>query len=379
MSPSTPLSILILNWLDRENPQAGGAEIHLHEIFGRLASRGHSITLVASAWPGAPRRRTVGGIDVHRCGGRYTFSLAAPRYCRRTMGLQEFDLVVEDLNKVPLFTPLWSRRPVVLLVHHLFGATAFQEAGLPLATATWLLERPVPRVFRDLPTIAVSESTREDLVRRGMREQLIEVIPNGVDVDRLAPHPDVFEFDQPTVLYLGRLKKYKRVDLVLRAIAKLGEQDLSCRLLVAGRGDHEPALRTLASRLEIEDRVDFLGFVSEERKLELFRRSWVHTLTSPKEGWGIANLEAAACGTPTVASDSPGLRDSVVSGETGLLVPHGRVDRLAGAIGELVRDADTRRAMSRNARAFAMGYSWDASAEATERYLERVVGGSRRS
>ncbi len=371
------LRILVVNWQDRENPQGGGAETHLHEIFGRLAARGHRITLLASGWRGAPPRAELDGIRVHRTGGRYTFSLAAPRYFRRHLEGEGWDVVVEDLNKVPLFTPFWTATPVALVVHHLFGATAFHEASFPVAAATWLLERPIPRVFASTPTVAVSESTRQDLARRGMDPALIEVIPNGMDLSSLVPSRGP-RYEEPTVVYLGRLKRYKGVDLILRAVARLRAEGLPVRFLVGGRGDHEPALRTLAGQLQLGEAVRFLGFVSEEQKRELFQRAWVHALTSPKEGWGIANLEAAACGTATVASDAPGLRDSVVDGVTGLLVPHGDVGVLARALGRVLGDAELRDRLGRQARGFAERFSWDASAQATEAFLTRVVRSSRR-
>lgn len=366
-----PLRILLFNWLDRENPHAGGAETHLHEVFGRLTDRGHEVTLVCSSFPGAEPRLTLDGIRVHRTGGRYSFSLAAPRYYRRTLEGRSFDLVIEDLNKVPLFTPLWIDRPLVLLVHHLFGRTAFREASLPVAAATWILERPVPRVFRGVPTVAVSESTAQDLARRGLDRDRIDVIPNGVDLERYAPDPATPEFREPTILYLGRLKRYKRVDLILRAVGKLRDAGVAVRLLVAGRGDRRDALDRLGRRLRLEGRVEFLGYVSEERKRRLLRRSWVHVLTSTKEGWGITNLEAAACGTPSVASDRPGLRDSVRHGETGFLVPHGDVRALAARIRELLENDALRRRMARGAREFAEGFSWESTAGEWECFLDR--------
>ena len=365
------MRILVVNWLDRENPRAGGAEIHLHEVFGRLADRGHRVTLLASGFRGAEPRAVLDGIEVHRAGGRHTFSVAAPAHYRGVLARRDFDVVVEDLNKVPLFTPFWVSAPVVLLVHHLFGRVAFQEASLPFAAATWLLERPLPLVFRRTPTVAVSESTARDLEGRGLARERVEVIPNGIDLERYRPAPGVGEYPTPTVLYLGRLKRYKRVDLILRAVARLRERGTACRLLVAGRGDRREPLEELRARLGLEDAVDFLGFVSEERKLELLRRSWVHALTSVKEGWGISNLEAAACGTPTVASDVPGLRDSVRDGETGYLVPHGDVDALTDRLDHLLRDHETRADLGDRARRFAEGFSWDSVARRWETYLER--------
>lgn len=373
---SRKLDLLVINWQDRLNPQAGGAEAHLHEVFGRLARRGHAVTLLVSGWPGAPPREAVDDMDVHRVGGRYTFSVAAPRYYRRALRSRAYDVVVEDLNKVPLFTPYWIRRRLVLLVHHLFGRTAFEEAAFPLALATALLERPLGRVYRDVPVEAVSRSTAEDLARRGLARDRIEVIPNGVDVEFYRPDPDVPRFEAPTLLYLGRLKRYKRVDLLIRAVARLRERGLGVRAVIAGRGDQESALRDLVARLGLEAAIEMPGYVTDEEKRRLFRKAWVHVLTSPKEGWGITNLEAAACGTPTVASDSPGLRDSVDDGVTGFLVPHGDVAALADRLERLVRDRDLRARFGRQARTFAERFTWEAAADRTEAHLRRVVEGS---
>jgi len=342
-------------------------------VFGRLVERGHEVTLLVSGWPGAPPRERVDGMDVHRVGGRNTFSLAAPRAYLSRFRDGDFDFVIEDLNKVPIFAPLWSRHRLVLLVHHLFGRVAFQEASFPFAAATWLLERPLGLLYRGVDTVAVSRSTAEDLVARGLEPGKITVIPNGVDLERYTPDPEDRRLPQPTVLYLGRLKRYKRVDLIMRAIARLRDRGFDARLIVAGQGDYADALRRLRSELGIEDRVEMPGFVSDEEKIRLFREVWVHALTSPKEGWGITNLEAAACGTPTVASDSPGLRDSVVDGETGFLVPHGDVDALADRLHRLLSDDDLRRRMGRQARSFAERFSWDRAALDMEAYLQGLL------
>jgi glycosyltransferase involved in cell wall biosynthesis len=348
-------------------------------VFGRLARRGCDVSLLVSSWPGAEPRLELDGMDVHRVGGRHTFSLVAPGYYRRELARKTFDIVIEDLNKVPVFAPYWAGVPVVLLVHHLFGATAFQEAGLAMAGATWLLEQPLPLAFRRVPVQAVSKSTADDLVRRGFRRESIEVIENGIDLDFYTPDPGVGRFPEPTLLYLGRLQKYKRVDLVIRAVARLRDSGVVARLIVAGKGAERPALEELARALRVDDRVEFAGFVSEERKRELFRRTWVNVLASPKEGWGISNIEAAACGTATIASDSPGLRDSVRHGETGYLVPHGNVDALADQLRALLREPHLRDSLGTAARRFAEGFSWDRTADLTEAHLRRVLERGERS
>lgn len=368
------MKILVVNWQDRANPQAGGAEIHLHEIFGRLAARGHQVTLLASGWAGAAARVEIDGLQVHRVGGRHSFAALAAPYYRRHLLPTAPDVVVEDLNKIPLFARRWAGRPLALLVHHLFGSTAFREAPLPIAAATWLLERPIGRAYRGVPTVAVSESTRDDLVTRGLHHADVEVIHNGVELDYFAPDPAEPRVPEPTFVYVGRLRRYKAIDLAVRAVARLRDEGLVVRLRIAGRGPAEPELRRLVASLGVQDRVELLGYVSEESKRSLLRRAWANVYTSPKEGWGITNIEAAACATPTIASDSPGLRESVRHGRTGLLVPHGDVAALAAAMRRVAADPTERDQLGRGALEFAQGFSWDAAAERMLGFLERVAG-----
>ena len=370
---ASSLRILVVNWLDRENPSAGGAEKHFHEVFGRLAHKGHEVSALVSGWAGCEKRVILDGIDIHRSGGRYTFSLTAPGYYLKHLAIQKFDVVVEDLNKVPVFSPCWTSSPVVLLAHHLFGKTAFQAAPFPVAVGTWLLEHPIPFFFRKMSAIAVSQSTKDDLVQRGLSAGQIDVVPNGIDLDFFTPAADGLISNRPSLVYLGRLAKYKRIDLVVEAVAKLVAEGIDVELIICGDGEQRIPLKVQIEQLRLSKHVRMVGFISEEDKLETLRKSWVHVLTSPKEGWGLANIEAAACGTPSVASDSPGLRESVRHGETGTLVRHGDVSALVGALRELLKDKDLRSKMSIQAHDFAQGFSWDASASGVESVLKRVV------
>ncbi len=365
------LNILVVNWQDRRNPKAGGAEEHLHQVFGRLCRRGHGVTLLCSGWDRGNRTARIDGIRVHRTGRRYTFNLAAPVYYDRWLRNERFDVVVEDLNKVPMLSPAWApARLHLLLVHHLFGPTAFQEANPGLAAATWLFERIIPSVYRGLPCIAVSDSTRQDLVRRGLRSDDIAVIRNGVDVTQLQPAPA--RYPSPTIVYLGRLKRYKRVDLILHAVARLRDRGVHIDAIVAGKGDARYDLEKTSRELGIADQVRFAGFVSEADKADLLSQAWAHVLTSPKEGWGLVSMEASACGTATVASDSPGLRETVRHDRTGYLVPHGDVDALAAALMRVVNPTNRDR-LGRAARLMAQEYSWKSVADAFESRLSRLL------
>ncbi len=376
------MKILLVNWNDRENPQAGGAEIHLHELFGRIASSGmgggHDVHLIASGWPGCAPRAVVDGMQVTRIGGRHSFALRGRGAVRRALRAQPFDVVIEDINKLPLFLPMLTSLPFVAIVPHLFGTTAFAEASPPMATVVWAAELPIPWIYRRAAFHAISESTRDDLVRRGVSKERIVVIHPGVDSQAYRPDPATPRAAHPTFLYLGRLKRYKGVEFALRAlaIARAARPDMT--LDICGQGDDRPRLERLAGALGLRDAVRFLGYVPEEEKKRLLRRAWAVVFPSPKEGWGITNVEAAASGTPALASDSAGLRESVQHQITGYLVPHGDAQGLADRMLALAADPAAVERLGRAARTFAEGLSWDAAARATVAHIEHTIAARER-
>jgi glycosyltransferase involved in cell wall biosynthesis len=363
------MEILLVNWQDRENPHAGGAEIHLFEIFSRLAKKGHRIRMVCSGWPGAAPRAAVEGIEMFRSGGRRSFTLVGRSAVRRAIRERRPDILVEDVNKLPLFTPTFWRGPHVTIIPHLFGGTAFQEVDPVQAAIVWAAERPLPLIYRRSAFHVISESTRDDLVERGIARERITVIHPGVDPDWFRPDPALRRSPKPSALYLGRLKRYKGVEVALRALALARRQRQDLTLDIAGTGDDRPRLEGLTRELGLTEAVRFHGFVTEERKRELLRTTWANLFPSPKEGWGITNVEAAACGTPSVASDSPGLRDSVRHGETGYLVPHGDASALAERLLALAADPALVERLGQAGRRFAEGLTWDRAAERTEAHL----------
>ena len=362
-----------MNWQDRLNPQAGGAEVHLHEIMGRLAARGHDVHLLASGWHGAPAAATLDGLAVHRVGSRYGFALRARGAFRRLAAALRPDVVVEDVNKVPLNLPQLWPGPFALLVPHLFGTTAFRELPAPLAAVVWAAERPMARVYRRAAVHAISASTKDDLVGRGFRADQVRVIYPGVDTARYTPEPALPREPAPTFLYVGRLKRYKQVDVAIRALGMVRARFGNARLLIAGTGDDQPRLERLAGQHGVRQAVEFLGYVTDERKIELYRRSWAVVLPSLKEGWGITNLEAAGCGTPAVAADNSALRESVKDGVTGYLVATGDAAALADRLVTLASDPALLARLGSGARSFAESLSWERTAEETESHLHDAV------
>ncbi|HEU4698019.1 MAG TPA: glycosyltransferase family 4 protein [Gemmatimonadales bacterium] len=376
------MNILLVNWQDRENPHAGGAEIHLHEIFGRLAAAGHRVRLVCSGWqatpqrPAAAPRATLDGIEVRRVGDRHSFALLGRGAVRRALAEERADVVVEDVNKLPLFLPNLTDLPFCTIIPHLFGTTAFDEAPWPMAATVWLAERPLPRAYRRTGFHAISESTRDDLVARGVRPERIRVIHPGVDTGYYRPDPAEPRAAAPRFLYIGRLKRYKGVDVAIRALALARRRRPDLRLDIAGTGDFRPELEALARRLGQVEAVTFHGFVNEAQKLHLLRSTWANVFPSPKEGWGITVMEAAACGTPSLASDSPGLRDSVRAGTTGYLLPHGSAEALAERLLALAAEPEQIERLGAAARHWAEQHTWDRTATLTGQHLTDIITGS---
>lgn len=359
------LRILIFNWRDVTHPQAGGAERYVHEIGKRLAKK-HEVTLFCGRYPGAPKREEIEGIEVVRGGGKYTtYVHAATTYLVKFRG--DYDIVVDSINGVPFFTPVYTRKPVVAVVHHVVGWRIFRrELPFPLAVLGYLAERSVPRLYRNRAFVTVSKSSKEELLKFGIDERIVTVIPNGVDLKPTTGKKS----NRPSIVYLGRIKRYKRVDHVLRAFGIVKRNVPDAELIVAGRGDYRDLLK-LANDLGIE--VRFLGEVDEATKRDVLSKAWVYVIASTKEGWGISVIEANACGTPAIAYDVPGLRDSVRHGFNGLLVEDGNVKALADAIVKVLEDEGLRGRLSRNAIRWAKRFSWDRSAEKFERLIKSLV------
>lgn len=366
--------LLILNERDQRHPWAGGAEVHIMEVARRAAAAGYRPTLLCTRFRGAAAEEIRDGVRIRRAGNRLTYYLMLPWLVRRELA-EPGTVIIEHLNKVPFCTPLYTRVPVVGVTHHLFGRTAFQQVPFPVAALVVASERLIPLLYRRAPMVAVSPSTRDDLVSRGLSAEHIAVIPNGLDHARYRPGTQ--PADTPTLLVLGRIEPYKRIDLVLQAMRRLVPALPALRLVVVGSGSGLNALRRLAADLDLTERITFTGFVDEATKLQHIQQAALVVNTSEKEGWGLTILEANACGIPAVASDVPGLRDAVVPGETGVLVPHGDVEQLAAAIARLLRSADERQRLAAGARAWSLQFSWDLSTRDLLELIEALCEGSR--
>jgi glycosyltransferase involved in cell wall biosynthesis len=368
--------VIALNWRDLKNPRAGGAEVHLEEILRWLGHNGMRCTLLTSHFPGGAYDEQADGYRIVRGGGEYTFNLVVPSLYRRVAAADPPDVVLDDINKIPFLSPLFTGGvPVLGVIPHLMGRSVFQEVAAPIAAAIYAVELLVKPVYRACHFEVISESTRQDLDARGYPADRISVALCGIDRATYRVDPAVAKTPEPSLLYVGRIKRYKSVDHLLRALPLIRRRVPNATLTIVGDGDGLDALRALATELQLGESVRFAGFVSSAEKVRLMQAAHVMLNPSMREGWGLTNVEANACGTVCVAADSPGLRDSVLDGRTGLLYPYGDVAALAERTVQVLTDATLRARFEREALAWADSLTWERCGEQTAALIRKVVAG----
>lgn len=358
---ATGKRILILNWRDTTHVYAGGAEVYVHEIAKTWVANGHHVTLFCGNDGKQPRYETIDGIDVVRRGGFYlVYVWAFLYYMLRFRG--KYDIVVDCENGIPFFAPLYVRTPLYCLMHHVHQDVFFRSLPKPLALLASALEKDLmPLIYRHVRFITVSESSRQEMQEIGIGEAGITVVHPGIDAQEFT-EIRAEKTTHPTILYLGRLKAYKSVNVLIQAFRIVLAERPEAKLIIAGDGDERENLKRLAKDLRLShDQIQFLGAVSHEEKLRLLQSSWMLVNPSFMEGWGIVVIEANACGTPVIASNVPGLRDSVKNADTGYLVDYGDVKAFAENILLVIRDTKLRETLATGGRAWAERFDWKMS------------------
>ncbi len=368
------MNILVINWNDLKNPHAGGAEVHLEELLRRLVDYGHRVTLLCSGFDGCVPEEIIKGIRIIRRGNRYNFNLVAPWNLKQIVSKEKFDILIEDVNKIPFYTPLYLNLKTLVVVPHLFATTVFHEINFILGAYIYLSERPFVPVYKGRKFNVISDSTAQDLIKRGVPRGSVSVIHCGIDRQTYCHDTTIAKYEQPTILYLGRIKKYKSIQHLIKAFKIVKGRLPDARLMIVGTGDYLENLKSLVISLELERSVEFSGFVSLDDKIERMRKSHVGVLPSIREGWGLTNIECNAVGTTVVAADSPGLRDSVKDGVTGLLYPYGNIESLATKLQMILADEKYRQKLEQEALKWAQQFDWDSAAKSFEKLLFDILG-----
>jgi glycosyltransferase involved in cell wall biosynthesis len=341
----------------------GGAEVFTREILKRWAEAGHEVTLFTSNFKDGKGNEVVDGVDIIRDGGVYSVYWKAKEYYNKFFSKQDYDIVIDEINTRPFLTPKFVRKgeKIVALIHQLAREYWFYETPFPISYfGYYFFEERWLRNYRRIPTVTVSESTRKDLAGLGFEK--VFVVGEGLN---FKPSRKLAEKEgYPVVVYAGRLKKAKRPDHAVKAFEVVRRAVPNAELWIIGDGYFRDKLMSIAC-----EGVRFFGSLSNEERRNLIKKAWVLVNPSVREGFGLSVVEANALGVPCVAYDVAGLRDSIIEGETGLLVKSGDVEALAEAVVQVLTSDALRIKLSEKALVYSRSFSWD---EVTDEFMKVV-------
>jgi len=376
LDQSSQPKILILNWRDTKHVWSGGAEVYIHELAQRWVNEGFSVTIFCGNDGKHPRNEILNGVQIIRRGGFYTVYIwAFLYYIFKFRGL--YSAVVDSENGIPFFTPLYVKVPKFLLIHHIHQEVFLEHLPFPLSYIGLFLEtKMMPWVYKNAKIITVSESSKKQILRLKLgTEESIEVISPGVKLEEFAIKQKT---SQPSVVYLGRLKPYKNIDIAIKAFKHVLTDYPKAIFKIAGTGESLEELEKLVEKLEIKQSVKFLGQITEVEKRSLLAKSWLMIQPSMIEGWGITVIEANASGTPVIASDVNGLRDSVIDQKTGVLVKPKHIESFASEMLRLIKNNQLRQKLSNQAYIWSKNFSWNKSAGQFFNFIQDEIDNQKR-
>lgn len=347
----------VVAWRDLDDPEAGGSEIHAHEVLTRWAAAGVDVHLWTSRVDGAARTVDRGGYRSSRRAGRYA---VFPRTALGGLtGKIGGDGVVEIWNGMPFFSPLWARRPRIVFLHHVHAEMWQMVLPPRLAHLGTTIEQVLaPPLYRRDRIVTLSQSSKGEIVERlGFAADRVTVAPPGIDARF---YPDGEKDRDPLVITVGRLVPVKRFEWFIDAMAKLRAEQPALRAVVVGEGYERPELERRVRAAGAEDWLTLPGRLSDNALVDLYRRAWLVVSTSSREGWGMTITEAGACGTPAVATRIAGHEDALVDGTSGTLAD--TVDDVVTAAGAILADDELRARLSRGAIEVSRQFSWEETA-----------------
>lgn len=353
------LRFLLFNWRDTQHIWSGGAEVYVHNLAKELVEQGHAVTIFAGNDGNSKNRETVDGIDIIRRGGFFTVYFWAVIYYLLKLR-NRYDIVIDSENGVPFFTPLFVRTETILLIHHVHQEIFRNYLPKPFALLAQFIEKQLmPSVYATSNIITVSESSKQDIINLGFHPERITIVSPG-----FSPlESKTRRAKKPTFLYLGRLKPYKNVDVAIKAFSSIEKTHPEARLVIAGEGESLLDLENLVRNLGLTRKVTFYGRVTERQKASLYKQAWVALQPSEMEGWGITVIEANYYGTPVIASNVPGLKDSVIHGKTGMLVKAKRVHLFAEEMSRLISDRALLASLSKQSQKWSKRFTWQQSVQ----------------
>ena len=374
-----PIKILIFSWRGPGHPHAGGAEIVTHEHAKGWIKAGHEVTLFTSGFNNAKFEETVDGIRVYRRGGQ-AFGVKIQAFIWYLFNNhRKFDLVFDHIHGLPFFTPFYIRIKKIIFVHEIAKEVWRLNPWpkpfniIPAVFGTALEPLIIKILYRNSLFLTVSDSTKKDLMVWGIPKKNIKVIHNGVTI--LNPSKVVKKENKKTALFLGALSKDKGIEYALEVFKEINMKDPGWQFWIVGKGskDYLKALQKKAKDLGIAKKIKFWGFVSEQKKFELLSKAHVMINPSVREGWGLVVIEAAAMGTPTIAFNVSGLRDSIINNKTGILCHFPDTKEMAQKASRLLNNKDRYEKMRKACIFWSKNFSWGKSTSESLHLIEEFV------
>lgn len=365
------MNILIFSWRGPGHPNAGGAEISTHQHAKGWVQNGHKVTLFTSYYKGGKSEEVIDGVNIIRRGDQF-FSVHLEAFKWYMWGIhQDFEIVVDEFHGIPFFTPLYIRTKKIGFIHEVAKEVWKLNFNLVLATLGGLLEPLIFQLYKKNYFMTVSQSTKRDLVKWGIPQSRIEVIHNGINAPLFSTLPS--KEKRKTLIYMGTLAKDKGIEDALLIFSKISFiKDWQFWIVGKGSLEYLEKLKVQSQRLGLKGKVKFWGFVDEKKKNELLAKAHIVVNPSIREGWGLVVIEAAAVGTPTIAFNVPGLRDSIVNGRTGILSDRHTIESITDDIVELLEDNKRYDRICRNAITWSKNFSWPKAVKSSLDLINRV-------
>lgn len=362
------MNILILNWRDPKNPKSGGAEILTHELAKRWVVQNHHVTLFTSYFKNAKKTEIIDGVKIIRKGTWWTVHIYAFFYYIVYLK-KEIDIIIDEVHFFPFFSGLYARKKTIVLVCEVANTLFFTLFPYTIALLGRTAEKIYLWMYKDIPTMVISQSTKKDLIKEGYKKDAIHVLPLGISYPNGLKIRD--KENKPTIIYLGRINKQKGALDAIEAFYAIKKEIVNCQLWIVGSGvlDYITMLKKKIRDYKIASSITFFGFVSEERKFELLSKAHILIVPSVHEGWGLTVPEAGVTQTPAVVYNVAGLRDTVKQNVSGIIVSK-TPDALARGVLSLVKDKKKYIAMKQAAQKLSMRYNWDNTAEAALKVLK---------
>jgi glycosyltransferase involved in cell wall biosynthesis len=371
------MKILIFSWRGPRHPQAGGAEIVVHEHAKAWVKAGHKVTLFTSSFNNAIDEGLIDGVKIIRQGNQSLQVHINAFIWYLFKRKEKFDLIIDNFHGIPFFTPLYTKTKKLAFIHEVarevWAMNPWPKPFNLIPTLVGGIAEPFIFKFfyKKVPFLTVSNSTKTELKEIGIPEKNITVINNGVVIEKVK---NIKKEKVKTVIFLGALTKDKGIENALEVFKMIFREENNCNFWVVGKGEKEYTKKLInyANKNGLKNKIRFWGFVDNKKKFELLKRAHVLLNTSVREGWGLVVIEAAAMGTPTIAFDVPGLRDSIINDKTGIIIANNSPTSMAKSVIDLLNNKMQYKKLSKNAIDRSKEFSWNKSTSNSLKLIENL-------